>query len=356
MDNRVATKQHIGFDKIPQFRDVVRGISRKSQFIGLDADGEPIYDKNQLQLLPTVNFMGTVKLHGTNAGISTNGEEVWYQSRTRILTPQSDNYDFCQFCLQREEAIKRLLLSSNYAHAIGLAIRLPVTILTIFGEYCGQGINHGTAIQQLPKMFVVFAVKVTHNNGSYYVYPHAIRDPDNQIYNIYDFETFNIDVDFNYPGIAQNKFVGLVDYVEKQCPVGKAFGVDGVGEGIVWTGCYGTELYRMKTKGEKHSVSKVKTVNPVDVDKVNAIKAFVEYAVTENRMNQAVEELFVSQGKDLDIRQMGDFLRWIMKDIADEEIHVLGESGLVLKDIGRDVSNKSRVWFQALLNRNTFGG
>jgi hypothetical protein len=128
--------------------------------------------------------------------------------------------------------------------------------------------------------------------------------------------------------------------------------VSGIGEGIVWVGHYEGVRHVFKTKGEKHSVSKVKKIAAIDVEKVNSIREFVEYAVTENRMKQAIEELFTSQGIEPAIQQMGDYLRWVMKDIAKEEADTLGENNLVLKDVGRYVSQKAKVWFQELLNKN----
>ena len=337
-------KKHIRFGKIRQYRDVIRNVIHQSQFEGMDQNDEPIYNLNKEK--PKLTFFGTVKLHGTNGSVVTNGEEVWYQSRRRIVTPTSDNHNFSQFCMARQESFDKLLEQAKTRTTEKDAI------ISIFGEYCGEGIANGTAISKLPKMFVIFAVKVTVGEDSQYVNPTDLRDPENQIYNILDFEMFRVEVDFEYPEIAQNKFVGLVNYVEEQCPVGKALGSKGIGEGIVWIGMYDGVRHVFKTKGEKHSVSKVKKIVPVNVDKVNSIREFVDYAVTENRMEQAVEELFTSQGIEPAIQQMGDYLRWIMKDIADEEMDVLLENGLVLKDVGKYVSQKAKVWFQELLNEN----
>ena len=47
---------------------------------------------------------------------------------------------------------------------------------------------------------------------------------------------------------------------------------------------------------------------------------------------------------------MSDFLRWIIKDIATEEIDTLKENGLVPKETNRAISNKARPWFQGYLN------
>jgi len=341
-------QRHVGFSKIPQFRGVIRNINHQAQFEGVDSDGEPIYNSNVTK--PIITFDGTVKIHGSNGSICFSGEgETWYQSRNRILSIDADNGGFWQFCHNRERDFGKLI--EQIVNVIPARAK-PGGIISIFGEYCGQGINHGCAIHQLPKRFVIFAVKIVPPEGeSYYIDSANFRDPDNQVFNINDFQTFKVSVDFNYPEIAQNEFVKLVNEVEQECPVGKAFNVSGTGEGIVWTGHYEGVRHVFKTKGEKHSVTKVKKIASVDIEKVKSIKEFVEYAATENRLNQAIAEVF--EGKEPEIKQMGDFLRWVMKDIAKEEADTLGENGLILKDVGCAVSNKARPWFQELLNTNS---
>jgi len=337
--NERRKMKHISFTKIPQFRNVVRNVNFQSQFEGLDENNEPILNKNKLK--PTIIFHGTVKLHGTCGSVCMSDEgEMWIQSRKRILSAENDNYGFYQFCYNRKESFNKLFK------------QLPKNnVVCIFGEYCGEGINSGCAIHKLPKMFVIFAVKIVPVEGdSYYINSKDLRDTENQIYNINDFQTFLMGIDFNYPELAQNEFVKLVEEVEKECPVGEEFGVSGVGEGIVWVGEYEGQRHYIKTKGQKHSISNVKKIAPVDVEKVNSVREFVEYAVTKNRMNQAVIEIFEDQ--EPIIQKMGDYLRWIVNDIAKEELDVLKENNLILKDVGKAVSTKARIWFQELLDKN----
>ena len=340
-------RKHVRFSKIPQFRDVIRNVNHQTQFVKLDDDGEPIYNPNAKK--PILTFKGTVKLHGSNGGVCFSDEgELWFQSRKRILSIDSDNNGFWQFCHDRKESFMEFINQINHFY---FNDNHP-GIIGIFGEYCGQGINAGCAIHKLSKRFVIFAIKIVPREGdSYYLDASGLVDWDNQIYNINDFITYRVQVDFNYPELAQNKFVELVNEVEQECPVGKAFAVSGTGEGIVWDCEYEGIRHIFKTKGEKHSVSKVKKVAAVDVEKINSIKEFVEYAVTENRLNQGITEVF--EDEEPTIQKMGDFLRWVMKDIGKEEADTLGENGLVLKDVGRSVSNKARPWFQEILNKQS---
>jgi hypothetical protein len=351
-------KKHVRFKDIPQFRNIIRNVINQSQFVELDENGEAIFDRDAKK--PIVTFTGTVKLHGTNAAVCTNGEEIWCQSRERILSTEKDNQGFHQFFLNKKESFKKLL------NIVEEDIRLDDYIISIFGEFCGQGIQSGVSISILPKMFVIFAVKISlDNKASYYTQHSNLEDPDNQIYNISNFQHYFVDINFNHPEIAQNKFVELVSQVEKECPVGKALGVikneddtntnnktNTVGEGIVWIGYYKGVRHIFKTKGKKHSTSKTKTIAPVDIEKVASIMEFVEYAVTENRMQQAIQELFTSQGIEPSVRQMGDFLKWMNHDIAKEETDVLGENNLILKDVNKSVSKKASNWFLTFLDKS----
>ena len=98
-----------------------------------------------------------------------------------------------------------------------------------------------------------------------------------------------------------------------------------------------------KTKGEKHSVTKVKKLVEVDVEKLNSINEFVEYSVTENRFNQAKHVIF---GEDyLDRRKLGDFIRWIINDIMSEELDTMKKNNLEPKDVNKYISNKIRTMF-----------
>jgi hypothetical protein len=123
----------------------------------------------------------------------------------------------------------------------------------------------------------------------------------------------------------------------------------GVGEGIVWT-CtskipgFRTDDLVFKVKGQKHSDSKVKVLAPVDVEKVNNIKAFVDYVITDHRLEKGIENL-KQQGLDIDIVNTGPFLKWVGNDVIKEETDTLQASGLNSKEVMGAVSKAARDWF-----------
>jgi hypothetical protein len=313
------------FPSIEQFRQVVRTFKSNCDYRGKDENDNPIYE--QPLEYPTVVFKGTVKLHGTNAAIVRYKDgRTEFQSRERVLDLQHDN---CGFMLNMSAKNIDFLFS-------GLEFQ---DYIAVYGEWCGQGIQKGVAISELPKMFVIFACNV---DGTWVYYNRLSSDQG--IYNVNVFQTYSVAVDFNRPEYAQNEIVRLTEAVENECPAGKYFGVSGIGEGIVWSATYNDRHYMFKTKGEKHSVSKVKTIASVNVEKIETLNAFSEYAVTENRLEQGISKL-QELGKPLDKTSTGDFVRWVVNDVVREEQDTIVENQFYVKKLQQLISEKARKWF-----------
>jgi len=345
-------QKHISYPSIEQFRNVISSINRQVSFAGFDEAGEAIY--NSLATKPTLTFKGTVKLHGTNAGVSYNyNDGIWAQSRENIITPLKDNVGFAFFVHSHENVFINLFdkLATNNK------VDLSKFTLTIFGEWVGKGIQKSVAISNLDKSLFIFGAKVSdpeNEQKSYWIDTNDLRSPTDKIYNIEDYKTYSIDIDFNMPQLVQNDLIDMTIEVENECPVGKSFGFEGTGEGIVFVCNFNGINYRFKSKGEKHSISKVKTLNSVDTEKLNSIAEFIEYAVTENRFNQAIEKVF--EGEKPDVKGIADVMRWMVADIVKEESDTLAANGLEPKEIGKYVSNKVRPMFFDLLNKEAFAG
>lgn len=325
------TKQFVPFPKIGQFRQVVKKVCESSAYVGKDSEGNAIMDYTLPK--PTVTFTGTVKLHGTNAGVCYDPVTgaLYAQSRSRVIDVDKDNAGFAFFVESNKDSL--ISICKEYDKGDG-------SLVTVFGEWCGGNIQKGVALTQLTKMFVVFAVKV----GDCWVeFKENLEWDFSNIHNILDFPTYSVDIDFNKPDMVVPTLQSITLNVEEECPVGVEFGVSGIGEGVVWSDGSGNIF---KVKGEKHSSSKVKVLANVDIEKLNSISDFVEYAVTESRLEQGIEVVFKQQGIDVDIKQLGDFLKWLMRDIVSEEADTLAGNNLEPKDIGKEVSNKARIWFK----------
>ena len=341
LKNNINMK-HISYPKIQQFRNVVANINREITFVGLDENGEAIYDPSIPK--PKLTFRGTVKLHGTNAAVCFNPEDgFWVQSRQNIITPEHDNAGFAFFA----QSNKSIFLEMFDTIAAYEQIDRSKTI-SIYGEWAGKGIQKGVGISEIDKSFFIFGVKVSDLNDetfkSYWISSEGLSSPDARIYNVNDFQKFSIEVDFNMPQLSQNEFAKITEEVEKECPISKALGVDnGVGEGVVWKVDYKGSHYMFKVKGEKHSVTKVKKLANVDVEKLNSIQDFVEYAVTKNRFEQGVDNVFGSG--EIDVKKLGDLIRWVINDIISEESDTMFKNGLEPKDVNKYISSSVREMF-----------
>lgn len=314
------------YPSIEQFRNVIKEVRLKHDYKGKDSEGKQIY--KHTENYPTLKFNGTVKLHGTNASVVkySNGN-IQFQSRERILSLEYDNANFMLQMLPKNlDFLFKDFTFNDY--------------IAIYGEWCGGNIQKGVAISGLPKMFVIFGVKIDDN---WIKLPSTLYDNSQNIYNILQFKTFEIDIDFNNPELSQNKLIEMTISVEDVCPVGEYFGVKGTGEGIVFV-CESNPSFRFKSKGEKHSVSKVKTLNSIDIDTVNSINEFVESVVTENRLNQGISYL-IENNIEVDTKNTGQFLGWIVKDVLKEEIDSIVKNGLDVEKVKKTVVNKARVWF-----------
>lgn len=339
------------FPSIEQFRNVIHQVRHKAYCVGKQENGEPIFDYDRK--LPTLMFEGTVKLHGTNAGIVFNMEtgEITYQSRERVLSLTSDNAGFMLWGMSQDNLWTHIFEN----------IWVPVDTkkIAIYGEWCGSGIQKGVAISQLPKMFVIFSVAAFDSEEKRtwldFSEDELFKFENSSIYSIHDFPSYYVEIDFNYPELAQNKMIEITEAVEAECPVGKALGVSGIGEGVVWTcitpGWISSRNW-FKVKGEKHQTSKVKTLNPVDIEAVQNIKSFVDATVTEARLEWALHNMINEKLLPFEMKSLGDFIRICYNDVVKEEQDVIVASQIDPKKIGSAVANVARPWYINAFNRS----
>jgi len=314
------------YPSIEQFRNVIRSVKAIHDYQGKDEDGKAIYQHKDNY--PTLKFQGTIKLHGTNASVVKYSDgRLEFQSRERVLSLNDDNAGFMTAMMIKD--LEFLFTPFPFKEYVA-----------VYGEWCGGNIQKGIAINGIDKMFVVFGIMV---DDVWIDLPKYLYANEIGIYNILQFPTYEVEIDFNAPELIQNKIIEMTIAVEECCPVGKFFNKEGVGEGIVFT-CFTNQDLKFKSKGEKHSASKVKTLNPVDVEAMESINEFVELAITENRLEQGVS-FFRENNIEVDAKNTGQFLGWIVRDVLKEEKDTLEASGLDEKKVKNAIVNKARVWF-----------
>jgi hypothetical protein len=346
----------IKFPSVEQYRNVIKAVQHRTNYDGKDEDGKSKFTPRPQ---PTLKYRGTVKLHGTNAGIVRrfNGADpvFQYQSKERILTLEQDNAGFMLAMMGKESALVQLFsqIEARFEHGESKSV---FDTITVFGEWAGGNIQKGVALNGLPKFFAYFAVRVGEGEDAKWFDIERFADiefREEGLFNILTFGKWETDIDFERPLEVQNKLGELTLEVEKQCPAGKHFGQDGIGEGIVWTcvtpGWWSSDFW-MKIKGEKHSVSKVKTLAAVDTEAVRAVADFVESVVTEGRLVQGAQNLVREQGKPFEMSSMGDFIKWVYGDVMKEETDTIVANQLDPKKLGGPIANKARQWFVARFN------
>lgn len=299
--------KHISYNSINQFRYWVTHFGQ-GKFLGME-NGEPLYDTECPK--PIIKFTGTVKLHGTNGSVVYNNGKITYQSRNDFVTIGNDNYGFAAFCSIRDKEFREIfdqILKKNPTD----------NPIVIFGEYVGKGIQSGVAISNLDKSFFIFDVYTINTDLEELPKEHidceGYRYVDSNIYNINDFKKWELNIDFNDPESAAKALEEISLQVESECPVAKSLGHSGIGEGVVWKGYYENQKLVFKVKGQKHSVVKTKEKVPIDVEKLNSANEFIEYAVTEARVDQGISTI-----PNVSIKDMGTIIQWVVTDIFKEE-------------------------------------
>jgi hypothetical protein len=301
---------------------------------------EKIYVRYKTAGLPTLTFMGTVKLHGCHSDIvyTKKTNSIHYQSKNQIITKDDDQTGFVSFITSAIDEKQLIEILSK--------IECQEYVM-VGGEFCGGNIQKGVVLNQLPKMFVVYNVTIDHERQNIKDYP-FLDLPENHIHYILKFQHYEMDIDFNKPELSQNALNEITLKVEEECPVGKYFGVNGIGEGVVWT-ClnegYLSSKFWFKVKGGKHSSTKVKKLANVNVDKVNSVNEFVENVTTESRLEQGYTHVKQVSSEPLSKKDIETFIRWVINDVVKEESDTMEENNLVVKDVSSKITNVARMWF-----------
>jgi hypothetical protein len=336
--------KHYSYHSINQFHNIIRSVKSSATFDGFNEEGQPKYDNTKS--LPIIKFTGTVKIHGTNAGIGYNSQtnKLWTQSRSHVLSEKSNNAGFNSYVMDHEEYFRSILSSISKEH-----------IVVLYGEWCGSNIQKNVAISKLTKRFIIFACKIINesdNNIKHIWIPQSILETicstDHLVWNIFQFKTWEMNIDFSKPNEFIDKLTDITLDVEKECPVGKYFGVSGIGEGVVWSSENGIIF---KVKGKEHSSTNSSKIVSEDTEKISSIANFIKYSVTENRLNQGIEQVFTIKNETAEIKNIYKFIKWVINDIHKEEKDTLINNNLLPEDTNKSISDKARVWFTNYLSR-----
>jgi hypothetical protein len=135
--------------------------------------------------------------------------------------------------------------------------------------------------------------------------------------------------------------------VEEECPVGKYFGISGIGEGIVLSYDNGDIHYLAKSKGIKHAgVNKVKVMRVVDNEKIDALMDLADKVTPVWRLSQMLTDACdMLNGGFIDKKHLGTFIKMVIADVQKEEIDVITDAGYEVKDVAKYISEISKNYF-----------
>jgi hypothetical protein len=300
-----------------------------------------------------VTYRGKVKLHGTNAAIQFLEDDVVAQSRTTILEVGHDNAGFATWV---NEHVRPAELRSLKG-------------LTVFGEWCGPGVQKGCAVHMIDqKSFAVFAiiqrvsedVPVEDQENDFIAHPNVIEALIAPLLkatpNVYvlPWHTEEVVIDWN---LSADDITPIVDSLNKAVEevevcdpwVKATFGKEGIGEGIVYYPLsvehIGRDMFStlaFKAKGEKHKVVKNKAPVVIDAATAASMAEFVDMVVTEPRLEQGAQEACEGQ---YEMKKIGPFIGWMNSDIHKECQAELEASGLTWKQVHKAITAKVRIWY-----------
>lgn len=353
---------HYKFPHIEQLKNVLVSLKHKYQNPIQTSDGW-VFDETLP--LPTIEFYGTVKLHGSNTAIVVDltNSVIYAQSREAILTPEADYKGFARFVESLGDKVIGMLPACLRVEALS-----NKTDIVVYGEWCGKGVQDSVAISQLPRMFVIFAVKIGNRWCGKEEFSN-IQLEDSQVYNIFRAPHYRAVINFNDIHESMTKDIygslfilddlsKMTQDVEAECPFAKSFGVSGVGEGIVWRAicdartkafCGGDDgdPWMFKVKGDKHKNVKEKKVIQLSSDVTESNDQLISSVLTEQRLNQGIEKLG-EMGLEASKKNTQTFLKWIQDDIRRENRDILEAqklSEVAENTLFRDIQKQARDWF-----------
>lgn len=327
----------------------IEGFHNIRKFVRIDP-GEWWSARERLKGTSTVLYQAKVKLHGTNAAVQVHTDgTVVCQSRSNIITPESDNAGFARWVLANKEAWQRI----------------PGFI--IYGEWCGSGIQKGVAISNIGKrVFAVFAARPLDGSDTLIIEPATLQAAVGGIPDVYILPWYTrpvehgsdtkayaqLPVDWKSSDSELTELIAPVNQwvkdVETNDPwVKEIFNVDGTGEGLVFypiseahLGFESFSYLCFKAKGEKHK--NIKTSAPVQVNPETAasISAFVDLVLTPARLEQGANAV-----GGFDMKLTGKFVGWCLSDLQKETQDELEASGLDWKQVQKPLNDRARTWY-----------
>lgn len=310
-----------------------------------------------------IPIVGTVKLHGAHVDwVISRDNSIRVQSRNMLkLAVGNDNYGFAAFSQPIRDVILRLKenLIRRYVQLNPDLTVDPDHPVIISGEWCGQGVQKGVAVSQLPRHFVIISIRINDTWVSETDYA-DIHDEVSGIYHIGKAGSYQLDLDTQDIDPSEAAIQAIVTDVEKACPYGLTRNAMGRGEGLVWKARDHMDNPKMwfKYKGDSTAVSH-KWKNVKDSERVQGSKTagaaddreeeykFAALAVTERRLEQGLE--YLAETGTARKCGMGKFLGWVTNDIFVEEKREMIEMNIGPGRLKPAIRSIAKAWYERKL-------
>jgi hypothetical protein len=367
--------QFVAWKEITLFHNLIKNLKgardyyekRKAETVEAasapDADSETIEEVIAPTLLKVlekpVTFKAKVKLHGSNFGVALCGDQLRAQSRSQFID---------------RSGMGRLVFEKNEAYWRSLVVPGGPQAFTVFGEYCGKGVQKGVALAQLNTVFMaVFGIDI---GGRLVVEPAEIEafltlngkvKLPNDVLVLPWYETeYELDLsqDTEAHMAEVEKVLEKIDVevqkIDSKDPwVERMFNVAGPGEGLV---LYPVSLLEsvpalpnfrtisrdafgaiaFKAKGEKHRVVTAAKSVAIVPEKAAGAEAFAKLMCPEPRLEQGASTV-----GGFDPKLVRDFIAWVAKDVQKEGQHELEASKLTWKDVTGPINKLASAWYLA---------
>ena len=347
---------HYKFNSIEQFRHQHKALREFIYFNGL-VDDEPTFDYTRT--LPTVTVNCTEKIHGTYAGVVYTDNQLYAQSRNKVLAIGDDNAGFALFVEQHKTLLTNICIVLKSVHDLS-----DSDVIVLSGEWAGGSIQKNSALSGVDKKFLIFLnFRVVHadESTSTLLIPELNLSSDS-IYSLANFPeaTFATAIDFESE-LSINSFLELMESriaaIEESSPVGRYFNQpNNMGEGFVCTftatnHAGQSKQFIFKCKGEAHSNSNViKSQSAKPTEELTALNEFVDSICHSWRFEQGVVET-CGTVDSANIKHMGTYLKFVTTDTLKEENDLIIASGFEVKQIMSRVNDRAKKYFLELIKK-----
>lgn len=341
----MSVRRHLGFGSTPNFKNLYTTVNSMTDrnerlaYANYDPSLGVSPTEAQLELLrsfkpnmPTLTFTGSEKLHGENMAVCFSQGELWVQGRNNINTLLGDQNGMAQFVESTRNTWLDIIIQLSDIHSINSNTQTLVLDM----EWAGGNIQKGNAAcSGTDKGAYIFDYcRIVDNTTDIAQYKSTeginIVEGTN-IYIMRNFSSYTLQMDFNNASECEQQLKELAESIEAKSPIAQYFNKpDNVGEGAYLWCEYKGEMLRVKTKGELHGGKPKVPKNKTNIsdEEVLRLTTLAETVTPTWRLTQAIKE-----SKATEMKHIGLVIKWVMQDIAKEELPALLEAKLELKQL-----------------------